>query len=246
MAENALEKPAGGKALVPKSVLVDKAMAQLETAVGGRDGLSAALAFVPAAADVDRLLGLLADPEYARKGLPELCRAAGIPLSQVWTLWRSGEVARASALATRSIGKHLPNVVEDVMKRAAPYEDVCDVCGGLGQTTPDPTPAAPNPTPETCERCCGGGKLRYDPELDRQVVALKISGLLKDGGGALVFNQNLAVQNNLNASGDAGALEKLSEATDQILYGDAAPRDAQTEYVDGEEVTGGAPEGSPS
>lgn len=219
--------------LVPRSALVDAAMAHLEKAVGGRDGLSAALVFVPLSPDVDQLLGLLADPEFAQKPLSELCRMAKIPLSQLWSLWRSGEVARASALATRSIGTHLPNVVEDVMKRAAPYEDTCDACGGLGLVTPDPTKDQPNPSPERCDRCLGGGKLRYEPELDRQVIALKVGGLLKDGGGQLVFNQNLAVQNNLGAGDAAGALERLSEATDQILYGDQAPRAEQTEFVDG-------------
>lgn len=226
---------------VPRSVLVDKAVAQLERAVGGREGLSAALVFVPTTADVDQLLGLLADPEHAGKSLPELCRIAKISLSQLWSLWRSGEVARASALATRSIGVHLPNVVEDVMKRAAPYEDACDACGGVGQITAEPTKDQPNPEPERCDRCLGTGKLRYDPELDRQVVALKIGGLLKDGGGALVFNQHMAVQNTLTAGGAVGALERLSEATDQILYGDVARPSDQTEFVEGEVAADGSP-----
>lgn len=227
------------------NALVNKAMDRLETEVGGRPGLVAALAFVPRHKDLELLLGLLGDPAYAKDSLADLCKMAKLSLGDVWSLWRTGETARAAALATRSIGTHLPNVVEDVMKRAAPYEDDCETCGGLKFVTPDPTKDNPNPVALPCETCNGTGRLRYTPELDRQVVALKLGGLLKDGGGVVVNNM-AAIQNNLNLNDGAGALEKLSEATDQILYGDVATGVEQTEFVEAEVEPDATQSGAPS
>jgi hypothetical protein len=96
----------------------------------------------------------------------------------------------------------------------------------VGQVTHDPTEAVPNPGPEPCETCRGSGRLYYDGDLEHKKLALELGKMTAKGGGVnLQVNQQT---NSFNFGASGGALEKLQEATDRILYGGEASPLAQT------------------
>jgi hypothetical protein len=134
--------------------------------------------------------------------------------------WKSGEILRGHVLATKQIVAALPAVVKDVLKLAAPYEDTCTACGGVGQVTPEPTKKKPNPEPQTCPACHGGGVLSYPADFARVEKVLEMAQLTsKKGGVEINLDQRQA---HLHAGGGAagGTLEALMAASDRILYGE--------------------------
>ncbi len=215
-------------ALVP----ISHALGSLELELGGRGALIEALVTAPQSKDVKYVIGLLADPDNANKSLASLCVLAKILPGTLLEMLERGTKLRSRLIAGQIIAKGTPNMVRDVMKKAAPYEDDCTECQGVGTRTADPTPEQPNPGPVPCTTCLGTGKLRYDADPEARKLGLEIAGLTSKGGGISIIN------NNANISGGSGAgiaFEALQEGLDRVLYGRSlAPADP--EIIDAEPV----------
>lgn len=223
----ALPKPALVKktsdAEVPVSPLILASFKQFEDDLGGRTALVTTLAQADAPTpELQKILGLIADPRFDSKSLGWLCTQAGLSIGDLLRAFRDAGLAKAQAVAQRHVEQHLPRVVEDVMRRAAPYEVCCAVCQGLGTLPMSPgTPAGTQPTP--CPRCKGEGKEIEYPDLDRQKLALQLGKLVKEPGPGVQVNQQFNQQNNQGSgSFGGGSLEQLQQAVSAILYGPPA------------------------
>ncbi len=196
-----------------------EALADIERQVGGRQAIVQALVTAPPSKDVKYVLGLLCDPDVKRRGmsLTEICVEAKITPGHLLDLLERGTKLRARIIAGQIIARGTPAVAEDVMQKAAPYEDACPDCQGTGSYTPDPTAEKPNPTHEPCKKCLGAGKLRYDADPKCRELALDMAGLTSKGGGI-----NIGIQTNVQTGGGGGAgmaYEALTELMDRMVYG---------------------------
>jgi hypothetical protein len=205
----------------PIPPLVEASLRAFESAIGGREVLVAALAHAPKSKDVEYVLGLIGDPTNRFLSLAELCATGGITVGELIEGFKAGELNRAQAEATRAIGQSLAGVVADTMKLAAPYEDDCYGCLGTGTRVPEPTEEEPNPGPGPCSLCTGTGRLRFEGDLEHKKLALELGKLTSKGSG--VSLQVSQTNNHLHLGAAGGALEKLQEATDRILYGGDTP-----------------------
>lgn len=194
---------------------------QIEADLGGRGELIGLLALAPLNPDLEYVLGLLGDPQSEGKSLAEICGLGGILPGDLLKHLEGAALLRGRLLATQQIGKGIANVIGDIMRRAAPYDDACGTCVGTGTYTPEPTKEAPNPTPLPCETCKGSGVLTYRPDLDRQKLAVDLAHLLPRSGGIQIAQIN---QNTGAGAGNAGAsplstFDGVQRVIDQILYG---------------------------
>lgn len=215
----------------PPAMVVSQ-MAELEKAIGGRQALVAALSHAPRSKDLDLVLGLVGDPAHDGESLAYICSLGGIPVGELLSAYRAGEIARAQVLATQKVGAALAAVVEETMTLAGPHTALCDACEGTGTITPEPSKKNPNPSPETCRACKGKGERFYAGDLEHKRLALEMGQMAGLKGPGV----NIAVtQNNANFAGSAagGALERLQTATDQILYGEGSqvPIDGEVSEV---------------
>ena len=208
--------------------LVVQQLQQIEADLGGRAELVGLLTLAPLTPDLKYVLGLLGDPRNSAKSLAQICALGNVLPGELLTKMAAAALLRGKVQASQIIGNGIAGVTEDLMRRAAPYEGTCSACQGVGSITPEPTTNQPNPSPAPCDTCRGGGKLVYLPDLERQRLAIEMAQLLPKGGGLQILNQN--VQAGAAGSGGGGALEKLQELTDRILYGQ--PSAVEGEVVD--------------
>jgi hypothetical protein len=192
------------------------ALKRFEGELGGREALLAILAHAPATKDQQYALGALADPTFADQSLADICRRSNLKLSELWQLLRTAVLAKAAVQSTLIVGQRLPAVVSDVMERAAPYEETCAYCEGTGKIVDEPSVDESNPEPYQCPECKGKGAFKRQPELDRQVIALKLGGLLRDGGGLTINNLNQAIAH----PEQPGSYEQLLVDADGALDGE--------------------------
>jgi hypothetical protein len=197
----------------------------LEHELGGRRGLVQALTFAPPTKDTQYLLGLIADPDHRARSLAECLQMGRIAPGQLIDTLAKGTSARARLIAQKHVADRTPTVVAEVMQQAAEHEDDCPECLGAGTVTADPTEDHPNPQPLPCDVCRGYGKLRFPADPTCRELALDMAGMIGKAGG-------ITVQQTTNVGivggGLASGYERMQEAVDQILYGDARePIDAE-------------------
>lgn len=219
-------------------------LAQLEADLGGRLALCSLLTLAPLTPDLRYILGLLGDPQHDQTSLAKVCAQGNILPGDLLKHLGAAALHKGQTLARQRIGESIPKVVEDVMRRAAPYTEACATCMvdgvSTGRVTPDPTPAHPNPAPQLCPDCKGALQIQYLPSLDRQRVAIDMAGLVERGGGISITNQQVNLQS--ASGGGQGALEQLQTLTDQILYGEALdPVEAEVTPIDPPEAEAEAP-----
>jgi hypothetical protein len=212
----------------------------LEQELGGRQALVTALTFAPLGKDARYVLGLLGDPDNERRPLAEICRLGRILPGQLVDMLAKGTELRSRLLSTQIIARRAPKVVEEVMDRAATYEDICAACNGTGSATPDPTAEEANPEPVLCAVCQGHGRLRFDADPVCRAQALELAGLLGKGGGISIVNQQLQVGDRTTS---VMGFERMQEAMDEILFGKAAV--GHPEVVDAELAAGDNPGHTP-
>lgn len=192
--------------------LVIEQIKGIERDFGGREGLCAALSLAPSSPDVDYFLGQLGDPRNSGQSLAEICARSGmLPGHLLLLVMDAGKlVARARAAHLAQAG--ITPVIQDILRRAAPFEQDCPTCmvdgTSTGRITPDPTPQKLNPSPEPCPDCRGALRLLHLPDLSRQELALDLANLLPKGGGF-----NIAVQQNNSGGGGSGHTRLLDEVT---------------------------------
>lgn len=192
----------------------------LEKALGGRKNLVQSLA-IEATPEMRNLVEMLVDPRFDGRSLGWLAAKVQIGLTDLLRAYRSGVLATAHIIATQRVADKLPAVVEDVMKRAVPYEEDCAGCDATGQMTVRPTKKVPIPDPAQvpCTICRGKGKVLRLPELDRQRLALELGELIK-GNRAPTFMQQINLPAAGQNAGDAsaGSLERMQQAVTNLLY----------------------------
>lgn len=215
--------------LTPEQIV--QALGRFEQELGGRDALVETLAHAAATKDQQFVLNMLASPEHATWSLAKICNRGGVSLHELWQMLRSAAIAKAAVKSTLVIADHLPGVVTDVMVRAQPHEITCTLCNGCGQITYEPTTDDPNPSPQACPSCAGKGAVKHQPDLARQVVALKLGGLLKDGSSFTINNLNQAI-----ARPDVvGAFEATMAESDKALEEDVLEAEV-SEQEDPEDI----------
>mgnify|MGYP001310867534 CR=1 FL=1 len=211
---------------------------QIERDLGGRPMLVGMLALAPLTADLQYVLGMLGDPLHHDKSLAEICGMGNILPGELLRHLASAALLKGKVMAAQRIGAGMPAVIDDIMRRAAPYTDLCGTCLGMGSLTPDPTPETPNPVPGPCETCRGSGQLLYRPDLERQKLAVDLAQLLPKGGGIQIAQVNSAGAGagGQGASGvGVNTFDAVQRVVDQVLYGPSggfAPADDET--IDGE------------
>lgn len=212
-------------------------LATLERQMGGRSELVGMLALAPLTPDLRYVLGLLGDPKNQGMTLAEICALGHILPGDLLQHLASAALLKGKVLASQQIGRGIAAVAEDVMRRAAPYEDACSACRGVGTIVPEPDKDHPNPGPEQCETCLGTGRLTYRPTIEHQKLAIDMAQLLPKAAGIQIAQINAPA-----AGGGLGSsLETVQKLTDQILYQDQGRQPAATEAeIVGEE---GAPDG---
>lgn len=194
---------------------------RLEQDLGGRQAVVSLLTLAPLTPDLRYILGQLGDPQHATMTLAEICTGASILPGELLKQLAQAALLRGKVLASQQIGNGIAAVAADVMRRAAPYTAPCHTCIGTGSITPEPTPTTPNPRPEPCEVCKGTGQLVYQPDLDRQKLAIDMAQLLPKGGGIQIAQINAPAAGGGGSS--LGTLEALQRLTDRILYGSGMP-----------------------
>lgn len=199
--------------------------------LGGREALAEALSVADSSPEVETITSLLLDPTYGDKPLRWICDQVGLTIADLFTAYRKAILARAHVQAYPIIAAKLPEVVADVMKRAAPYEIPCATCRATGSIVREPTEKIPNPAPEPCPVCQGVGRLLVLPELDRQRLALELGQLSAKPG--ILMQQTLGVvATDRLGSSQAGALEQMQQAVGDLLFGRRSAIDADATEVD--------------
>lgn len=221
--------------------LVVKELHAIEESVGGRAAVVGLLSLAPLTKDLQYVLGILGDPQQQGKSLAECCALANVLPGDLLKHLAAAALVRGKIQAAQRIGSGIPAVIEDIMRRAAPYEEACADCQGTASITPDPTPETPNPVPQPCDTCRGSGRLRYLPTLETQKLAVELAQLLpKSGGLQIAVQQNNHQGSTGGGTMGMGALERLQLATDRVIYeGEGRGRPpGETEEGEDQEVEG--------
>lgn len=198
-------------------------------ALGGKAQLLDTLAVAADAPEVEAIIGLLLDPRYAKWSLRRLCTLANLTVLDLFTAYKKAMIVKAHLLAYQAITDRILPVVEDVMRRAAPYEIPCYACGATGQV-PDPDATSPDAPLLTCPTCAGHTKLLQLPDLERQKLALELAQLVQKSAGLQIQQTNLTNVPPAADPDDRGTLIELQQAVRELLSGPRTP------ILDGETV----------
>ena len=133
--------------------LVVQELQTLETSLGGRTAIVGMLSLAPLSQDLRYVLGLLGHPDHAAKSLAEIWAMGQILPGTLLQELAGAALLKGKIQASQKIGDGIAAVAEDVMRRAAPFEEACHACRGTGSHVPEPTPTQPNPSPQPCEPC---------------------------------------------------------------------------------------------
>lgn len=203
----------------------------LEQDLGGREELIGMLALAPLTPELRYVLGLLGDPRYEAKPLAEICSMGNILPGELMKHLSSAALLKGKVLVHQIIGRGIQAVADDMVRRAAPYEEPCATCmvDGIatGRVVADPSPSNPNPVPEPCPDCRGSRALKHYPELSRQQAVMELAHLTPKGGGLNIVQATLQAGQQGGGTAGLGTLERLQQMTDRILYGDQGPIDGE-------------------
>jgi hypothetical protein len=193
--------------------------------VGGRDGLTEALAAAELNPKQEHLLRLLEDPARAGDSLQVLCKAAGIRANELLELYRKASFARAHAVAIGRAADAIPAVVNDLAAKSVDREVDCKLCRGTGDIGTEDNE-------KRCPECGGSGKTVIESDLSRQKTLLDMLGLgKKAASGTKIINTNAQ----LNAGGAGSLFSSFVRSTDADAYDTgSAPIDAEITPAEGE------------
>lgn len=208
---------------------VGAALDAIERASGGRQSLVAALT---AGADTDDdglsyVIRLIADPRMDARSLRDICRAGRVSMGELIEAYKRGVYAAMQVQVMATIATQTPAVVKDVFDRSVAHYVPCEACSATGTIT---SLSKPDDPPKPCTACGATGQQLVQPTLDRQKVALELSGVLGKKGPLVSITQRAV---NVSDSSAAG-FSKLIAATDKLLYGRGMSVQAPTETWDAE------------
>jgi hypothetical protein len=216
-----ITRASGAQTLLTEEELDANAAAidKVVQAFGGKAGLMETLGVASDVPEVEELLRLLIDPRYETISLRRLCAMAGLTIVDLFTAYKKAMVVKAHLVAYQTITDKLLPVVEDVMRRAAPYEIVCYGCAGT-ETVADPTDATKT---VVCPDCGGKGKLLQLPDLDRQKLALELAQLVQKSSGIQIQQNNVVPPPTADPPAGHGTLIALQHALRELQSGPRTP-----------------------
>lgn len=186
-------------------------------ALGGRQVLAETLAIAADAPEVEQILVLLLDPRYAGLSLRAICTMAGLSVVDLFAAFKKAMVVKAHLAAYQAITAGILPVVEDVMKRAAPFAIPCEACGATGETREQA-----DALPAVCAACNGQKQVLQLPDLDRQKLALELAQLVQKSAG-ISIHQNTAVATPAPEPETHSTMIELQQAVRQLLSGPRQP-----------------------
>jgi hypothetical protein len=223
--------PRPGQGARQTSILTKEEAAASEAALdalvhvlGGKVQLLDTLAVACDVPEVEALLKLFLDPHHEKISLRMLCSMAGLTVVDLFSAYKKAMVVKAQLVAYQAITDAILPVVQDVMKRAAPYTIPCYDCAGSGSVK-DPEAKEGDPVQVTCPTCAGRKELLQLPDLDRQKVALELAQLVQKGTFGINLQQNnMTVPPPLpDATEGTGNLISLQHAVRELLSGPRHP-----------------------
>lgn len=202
----------------------EAAFAQLETEMGGRPALVAALSAAHLPKGLDAVLGMMADPDHDHESLGQVCALARVSVATLLEVLQAAALVKGRMLATQRIVQGLPDVAAAVMTDATPGLRECPRCLGA-RWIAKPTNEDPDAQVE-CDACKGTGTIVHKPDHDVQKTALKLGGFLATGGKGSGGGVNVSV---LQATtqvnpGDTGTYDALVGLLDRAIYGEGRDR----------------------
>jgi hypothetical protein len=202
-------------------------------ALGGKGQILDTLAIAADAPEVEKVVALLLDPRYDGFSLRRLCQLAGLTVVDLFAAYKKAMVVQAHLLAYQTISARILPVVEDVMRRAAPYEIPCDECGGSAQVAVDAADGSRQTV--SCKVCAGQGKLVQLPDLDRQKLALELAQLVQKSAGISIQQNQVVTPPDPEPRDGRGTFIEMQHAIRQMLSGPRQPiLDAETLPPEGE------------
>lgn len=187
------------------------ALASFEDAIGGRDVLIETLGMAQLDKKQEHFLRILCDPARAQDSLATVCKDCNVLPSQVIDLFRTASFAKAHAIGMGVISEAVPAIMQDIADKSVDKVVICPACRGealmLG----------------ACSRCNGTGEVLRESDIDRQKIALEVTGLTKKGGGV-----NVQVNQQVNNVGASSFFSKYVRSSDEAAY------DVTVPTVDGE------------
>lgn len=177
------------------------ALESFEDAVGGRQTLIDTISMANLDKKQEHFLRILCDPARSRDNLATICRDTGMVPSQVIDLFRTASFAKAHAIGMGVISEAVPAIMKDIAEKSVDAEVICPSC--LGNDNPL----------GVCQRCNGAGRVLRESDIDRQKIALEVSGMLKKGGGV-----NVQVNQQVNTVGASSFFSKYVKSSDECAY----------------------------
>lgn len=207
---------------------------ELEQQVGGRDQLAKILSYLPLDPQEAILVKLMGDPKLTTKSLAAIAARTGFSSGRVWDFFQRGKAAEAFVKSMTLVYDKAPDVAGSVMTEALPRTERCLAprCDhGKIPGEVDPASKTGRRKRSTdCHVCEGRGYVIGRPEVERQRLALELTGLVKKGGGVVV---NTNVQQNTVIASPQSIFAKFLEASDKVLFGKT---ETQEEVVEAEIV----------
>lgn len=188
---------------------VDQSLRSLEKKFGGRESVVEALSYLPEEQTKGLLRGLRRFPNLS---LAEACARYDVSMWKLFQMVKEGDLARAQVAAYHEVSKRLPDVVQDVMRKATDYKETCRTCLGCGQILYEPSEENPNPEPQECPDCGGMGEITCPAVKEDREYALKLGGLLKPSGGV---NVAVGVKQDVHLGKPGASLDRLVEMLDR-------------------------------
>lgn len=231
---------------IPKSVspVEEAAFATIEAEMGGRGKLVSALASAQLPPALEKVLGMIADPQHDGLSLAKICAQADCSLSKLMGMFRSATLARGQMIAMARIAEKIPDVAASVMDDSVAGWRDCLHCQGArvitvmdyppGTKGEDLATTQPIEVIKPCGACAGRGLVYWQPPHDTQKTALMIAGLLDKGGPRIT---TIVANQNVQAGTDSGSYDGLIAAMDKAIYGEGRARGASGsggDIVDGE------------
>jgi DnaJ-class molecular chaperone len=153
---------------------------------------------------------------------------AGADLATTIDAYAKGCIALNKFNAVRTMYQELPSLLRDIMKHAIDQEEDCATCFGIGMVKSRPNAKKLS---LRCPSCKGSGKTLVSSPHKQFAIkqALELSRALPEKTPLVAVQQN---QTNISGGGEAGLLEKMSKAADELLYN----RPASAQVVDAEVI----------
>jgi len=218
-------------------LLLDTALRKLERALGGRAAIAAALHLAEDITASEKAVAeAIANPRNARRSLRRLIADTDpdMTFAKVLKMFAKGRTAETYAKTINNIHRGLPAAADHLMKTSVPYPQQCPACHGKKKVAEGGSVkcedcrgagcgvcrgAGSFRAMVPCLQCAGTGELLREPDTDRMRLAFQVSGMLQQGGGISITNNQVTQQVEATFVQTSAAFRS---ATDNLLWAPAA------------------------